>query len=54
MERFKLKTVLLSNDDVRVLMESLWHAAQRGDLSDEDRERVHELRDRLGERFNVQ
>lgn len=53
MERYKLKTCLLSDDDLRVLMESLWHSAQRADVPDEDRDRIRDLRKRLGERFNA-
>lgn len=52
MERYKLATVLLSDDDVRVLMESLWHSVQRGDIPDDDRERMHKLRQQLGEKFS--
>jgi hypothetical protein len=53
MERYKLIHVLLSEEDVRVLMESLWHACQRGDIPDEDRERARVLRASLGEKFNA-
>lgn len=53
MERFKLKTCLLSDEDLRVLMESLWHSIQRGDISDEDRERAHKLREQFKERFHA-
>lgn len=53
MERYKLATVLLSEDDVRVLMESLWHACQRADIPDEDRERARALRAGLGEKFKA-
>jgi hypothetical protein len=53
MERYKLIHVLLSEEDVRVLMESLWHACQRGDIPDEDRERARVLRTSLGEKFNA-
>lgn len=49
LERYKLATAVLSEDDIRVLMESLWHACQRGDISDDDRARAHVLRERLGE-----
>jgi hypothetical protein len=45
MERYKLIHVLLSEEDVRVLMESLWHACQRGDIPDEDRERAPSFAD---------
>jgi hypothetical protein len=48
MERVKLLTVLLSDEDIAVLMEALWHACQRGDISDEDRTRAHKLRKELG------
>lgn len=51
MERYKLLTVLLSEDDARVLMESLWHSAQRGDVPGEDHERMRVLRTSLGEKF---
>lgn len=53
MERFKLKTLLLTDDDLRVLMESLWHSLQRADISNEDRDRLRDLRERLGEKFNA-
>lgn len=52
MERYKEFVALLSDDDARVLMESLWHSVQRGDVPDEDRERMHKLRDELGKKFN--
>lgn len=39
---------MLETGDVEVLREALWHAVQRGDISDEDRERAHRLRVRLG------
>lgn len=51
MERYKLKQVLLTDKDLKVLMESLGHAAQRGDIPWADRERARNLRDRLGEQF---
>lgn len=53
MERYKLATLLLSGEDVKVLMESLWHACQRGDIPDEDRERARVLRASLAEKFKV-
>lgn len=51
MERYKLKHVLLSDEDLRVLMESLAHSAEREDISREDGARVVSLRDRLAEWF---
>lgn len=54
MERYQLKTCLLSDEDLRVLMESLWHTVQRADVSDEDRDRIRDLRKRFGEKFNVE
>lgn len=54
MERYKLKTCLLSDDDLRVLMESLWHSLQRADLPDEDYDRLRELRERFSEKFHVE
>lgn len=53
MERYKLKTLLLTDDDLRVLMESMWHSIQRADLPDEDRGRLYELRERFGEKFDA-
>jgi hypothetical protein len=53
MERMKIMPVLLSNEDSRVLMESLWHAVQRGDIPSNDRARAHALREKLGREFNV-
>lgn len=53
MERVKIMPVLLSNEDGRVLMESLWHAVQRGDIPDDDRARAYALREKLGKEFNV-
>lgn len=54
MERYKLIRVLLSEDDVRVLEEALWHAVQRADIPAEDRERARVLRTSLGEKFDAQ
>jgi hypothetical protein len=54
MERYKLKTLLLSDEDLRVLMESLWHAFQRADIPPEDHARIKDLRERFGEKFNAQ
>lgn len=51
MERFKLKTLLLSDKDVDVLLESLWHSIQRGDIPDEDRDRLYKLREQIAEKF---
>lgn len=53
MERYKLKTMLLSDEDVRVFLETLEHAADREDISDEDRARVKSLRERLNEQFEA-
>lgn len=47
MNRFRVITAVLSVNDLHILQEALWHAGQRGDLSDEDRARVHELREKL-------
>lgn len=52
MERYKLKTMLLSDDDVRVFLESLEHAAKREDISEEDRARLEVLREQLREKFD--
>jgi hypothetical protein len=49
MDRFRVFNVVLSVNDLHILQEALWHAGQRGDLSDEDRARVHELREKLKE-----
>lgn len=38
---------VLDPEDVAVLREALWHAVQRGDISDDERRRAHDLRDRL-------
>lgn len=54
MERYKLKTLLLTDDDLRVLMESLWHSVQRADVSPDDKERISNLRERFGEKFNAE
>lgn len=53
MERYKLKTLLLSDEDLRVLMESLWHSFQRADIPPEDHDRIKDLRERFGEKFNA-
>lgn len=54
MERYKLKTLLLSDEDLRVLMESLWHSFGRADVPPEDKERISDLRERFGEKFNAE
>lgn len=33
--------------DVDLMCESLWHSIQRGDISDDDRERMSAIRDQL-------
>lgn len=43
---FESKQILASRD-VDLLRESVWHAVQRGDVSDEDRKGLHELYERL-------
>jgi hypothetical protein len=48
-DRFRVINAVLSVNDLHILQEALWHAGQRGDLSDEDRARVHELREKLKE-----
>lgn len=53
MERVKIMPVLLSDEDGRVLMESLWHAVQRGDIPDDDRARAYALREKLAKEFNI-
>lgn len=42
--------VSLDPEDVAVLREALWHAAARGDVPDDERLRIHDLRDRLAAR----
>lgn len=54
MERYKLRTVLLTDEDVRVFMESLQHSSQREELPEEDRARLSDLRERLGDRFKFE
>lgn len=39
--------IFLEEADIQVLCESLWHSVQRADIPDEDRERMHQLRERL-------
>lgn len=48
-ERYKLAVWCVSEDDIKVLREALFHVTQRGDISDEDRLRAHVLYGRLGE-----
>lgn len=54
MERYKLKTILCSDEDVRVLMESLEHSEGREDLPCKDRLRARDLRERLDDCFKRQ
>lgn len=51
MERYKLQMLLLSDKDVDVLLESLWHSMQRADVPGEDHERMVNLREQLVEKF---
>lgn len=51
MERYKLKHVLLSDEDLRVLRESLAHSSERDDLPNEDLARLQSISDRLAEWF---
>lgn len=53
MERHPLKTLLMSDEDLRVMMEALWHAVQRGDISDADRVRAYKLRAQFKEKFEL-
>lgn len=53
MERYKLKTLLMTDEDVRVLMESLERSAHSKEVPDEDRARAYQLRERIGERFDA-
>lgn len=39
--------VPLTQADLRVLRESIWHSVQRGDVPDADRARLHRLHDHL-------
>lgn len=52
MERYKLKTMLLSDEDVRVFLESLDRSAENFDVPHEDRVRARKLREELKERFD--
>lgn len=38
----------LTTREMDVLREAVWHAVQRGDISDDDRETLHDLYPRLG------
>lgn len=53
MEHFKVANVLLSDEDIRVLLETLWHTCQRWDIPSEDRARARSLRERLGEQLDA-
>lgn len=47
MEREPIAEVPLFKEDIRVLMESLKHSAQRGDVPLPDLDRMHRLRKQL-------
>jgi hypothetical protein len=47
MVQYESVTVVLSADETDILLESLWHAVQRGDISDQDRRLAYALRERL-------
>jgi hypothetical protein len=53
MDRYKNGELNLTEHEVRVLLESLWHAVQRGDIPDDDRACAHRLSDRIKEEFHV-
>jgi hypothetical protein len=53
MDRYKSGELNLTEHDVRIMMESLWHTVQRGDIPDEDRACAHALRTRIKEEFHV-
>lgn len=50
--RQRVRMLPIDDDDLKVLSESIWHAVQRGDVPDEDRERLHSLRDWFGKLLN--
>lgn len=42
-----LEEIPLEKEDLRVLLESLWHSVQRGDVTAPDRDRMLRLREQL-------
>jgi hypothetical protein len=53
MERYKLTTLLMTDEDVRVLQESLVRTAENEEVSEVDRVRARDLCERVSERFHV-
>lgn len=54
MERYKLKQVLMTEKDLKVLVSSLRQTAQDEHIPEEDRTRAHELCERLCEQFKFE